>query len=168
LEVEKSDGYSGLIFCKIRSSKSSKHILRLREGSSENARVATDLLNDPVKRVIKPDRLRLFVIDESKALRCAIDAVYGSKNSVQRCPNHKVRNVLGHLADEQKDQVKNRRPPAWNESLPPTGLFDNLFLASSTPSASGFGVELGCIAHYNPTQRKHPSKCRLPPVRETQ
>ena len=83
-----------------------KHVLGLREGSSENSRVATDLLNDLVERGIKPNRLRLFVIDGSKALRCAINAVYGSKNPVQRCRNHKIRNVLGYLPDDQKDQVK--------------------------------------------------------------
>jgi len=84
----------------------SKHVLGLREGSSENSQVATDLLNDLVERGIKADRLRLFVIDGSKALRCAINAVYGSKNPVQRCRNHKIRNVLGYLPDDQKDQVK--------------------------------------------------------------
>ena len=84
----------------------SKHVLGLREGSSENSQVATDLLNDLVERGIKPDRLRLFVIDGSKALRCAINAVYGLKNPVQRCRNHKIRNVLGYLPDDQKDQVK--------------------------------------------------------------
>lgn len=83
-----------------------KHVLGLREGSSENSRVATDLLSDLVERGIKPDRLRLFVIDGSKALRCAIDAVYGSKNPVQRCRNHKIRNVLGYLPDDQKEQAK--------------------------------------------------------------
>jgi len=87
-------------------SGASKHVLGLREGSSENSQVATDLLNDLVERGIKPDRLRLFVIDGSKALRCAINAVYGSKNPVQRCRNHKIRNVLGYLPDDQKDQVK--------------------------------------------------------------
>jgi putative transposase len=83
-----------------------KHVLGLREGSSENSRVATDLLNDIVERGVKPDCLRLFVIDGSKALRCAIDAVYGPKNPVQRCRNHKIRNVLGYLPDEQKEQAK--------------------------------------------------------------
>lgn len=33
-------------------------------------------------------------------------AVYGSKNPVQRCRNHKIRNVLGYLSEDQKDQVK--------------------------------------------------------------
>jgi transposase-like protein len=83
-----------------------KHVLGLREGSSENSRVATDLLNDLVERGVKSDRPRLFVIDGSKALRCAIDAVYGSGNAVQRCRNHKIRNVLGYVAEDQKDQVK--------------------------------------------------------------
>jgi putative transposase len=83
-----------------------KHVLGLREGSSENSQVATDLLNDLVERGVKPDHLRLFVIDGSKALRCAVNAVYGPKNPVQRCRNHKIRNVLGYLPDEQKDQVK--------------------------------------------------------------
>jgi transposase-like protein len=83
-----------------------KHVLGLREGSSENSQVAIDLLNDLVERGVKPDRLRLFVIDGSKALRCAINSVYGSKNPVQRCRNHKVRNVLGYLPEDQKEQVK--------------------------------------------------------------
>jgi len=82
-----------------------KHVLGLRQGSSENSRVATDLLNDLVDRGIRPDRLRLFVIDGSKALRCAIDAVYGSKNPVQRCRNHKIRNVRAYLPDDQKEQL---------------------------------------------------------------
>lgn len=83
-----------------------KHVLGLREGCSENSRVATDLLNDLVERGVKSDRRRLFVIDGSKALRCAIDAVYGSGNAVQRCRNHKIRNVLGYLPEDQKDQAK--------------------------------------------------------------
>jgi len=95
-------------------SRGFKHVLGLREGSSENARVATDLLNDLVERGIKPDRLRLFVIDGNKALRCAIDAVYGSMNPVQRCRNHKIRNVLGYLPDEQKDQAKSAMKAAFS------------------------------------------------------
>ena len=47
----------------------------------------------------------MFVIDGSKALRSAIDAVYGNENPVQRCRNHKVRNVLGYLPEHLRDQV---------------------------------------------------------------
>lgn len=91
----------------------SKHVLGLREGSSENSRITTDLLNDLVERGVGPDRRRLFVIDGSKALRCAIDSVYGSDNPVQRCRNHKIRNVLGYLPDDQKDQANSAMHAAF-------------------------------------------------------
>ena len=83
-----------------------KHVLGLRDGASENAAVCTALLEDLVERGVKPDRRRLFVIDGSKALRKAIDAVYGAKNPVQRCRNHKRKNVLDHVPDSMKDTVK--------------------------------------------------------------
>jgi transposase-like protein len=83
-----------------------KHVLGLREGSSENAVVVKDLLTDIVGRGLNPQRRRLFVIDGSKALRKAIDEVFGSDNPVQRCRNHKVRNVLGYLPDERKPDVQ--------------------------------------------------------------
>jgi transposase-like protein len=83
-----------------------KHILGIADGASENAAVAKGLLEDLVERGVRPDRRRLFVIDGSKALRSAIDAVYGTNNPVQRCRSHKVRNVMDHLPDELKDSVK--------------------------------------------------------------
>jgi transposase-like protein len=82
-----------------------KHVLGLAEGASENAVVVKGLLEDLVRRGVRPGRRRLFVIDGSKALRCAIDAVYGNENPVQRCRNHKVRNVLGYLPEHLRDQV---------------------------------------------------------------
>jgi transposase-like protein len=82
-----------------------KHVLGLAAGASENAVVAKGLLEDLVRRGVRPGRRRLFVIDGSKALRCAIDAVYGTENPVQRCRNHKLRNVLGYLPEHLCDQV---------------------------------------------------------------
>ena len=90
-----------------------KHVLGLREGASENAVVAKALLEDLVARGVKPTRRRLFVIDGSKALRTAIDQVYGRHNPVQRCRKHKERNVLGHLPKEQHDQAKATLRAAW-------------------------------------------------------
>jgi putative transposase len=90
-----------------------KHVLGLREGASENAVVAKALLEDLVARGVKPTRRRLFVIDGSKALRTAIDQVYGRHNPVQRCRKHKERNVLGHLPKEQHDQAKATMRAAW-------------------------------------------------------
>lgn len=82
-----------------------KYVLGLAAGASENAMVVKGLLEDLVRRGVKPGRRRLFVIDGSKALRSAIDAVYGTDNPVQRCRNHKVRNVLGYLPEHLRDQV---------------------------------------------------------------
>jgi transposase-like protein len=87
-------------------SKGYKHVLGLRDGASENATVCKALLADLVERGVKPGRRRLFVIDGSKALRAAIDAVYGTDNPVQRCRNHKRKNVLDHVSDPMKDMVK--------------------------------------------------------------
>ena len=78
-----------------------------REGASENAEVTSALLEDLVERGLDPGRRRLFVmIDGSKALRKAIEKVFGQRHPIQRCRNHKLRNVLGHLPKDQHPQVK--------------------------------------------------------------
>jgi transposase-like protein len=87
-------------------SKGYKHVLGLREGSSENATVVKDLLADIVSRGLEAQRRRLFVIDGSKALRAAIDEVFGDKNPIQRCRNHKIRNVLDYLPKDRQDDVR--------------------------------------------------------------
>lgn len=78
-----------------------QHVLGLREGASENAAVARALLEDLVQRGVVAGVKRLFIIDGSKALRAAIDAVYGAEQPVQRCRLHKMRNVQGHLPENK-------------------------------------------------------------------
>jgi transposase-like protein len=90
-----------------------EHVLGLREGATENACVAKALLEDLVARGLKSSRPRLFVIDGSKALRSAIDAVFGAGNFVQRCRNHKERNVVGHLPRDQHEQARATLRAAW-------------------------------------------------------
>jgi transposase-like protein len=83
-----------------------KHLLGLRQGSSENARVAKDLLASLVERGIDADRVRLFVIDGSKALRAAIEELFGERAKVQRCRIHKMRNVTERLPKPIAAQVR--------------------------------------------------------------
>jgi len=83
-----------------------KHLLGLVRGSSENARVVKDLLHSLVKRGIDASCTRLFVIDGSKAIRSAIEEVYGEQGLVQRCRAHKVRNVTERLPEPIRAQVK--------------------------------------------------------------
>lgn len=86
--------------------KGQKHVLGIAEGASENQVVAKGLLEDLVRRGLATDRKYLFVIDGSKALRAAIDAVFGMENPVQRCRHHKIENVMGYLPEHLKDQTK--------------------------------------------------------------
>jgi transposase-like protein len=93
-------------------SQGSKHVLGLREGATENAEVAKDLLEQLVTQGVDPKRRRLFIIDGSKALRTAINAIFGEQ-PVQRCRNHKLRNVLGRLPREQQGQTGSLMRAAW-------------------------------------------------------
>jgi len=90
-----------------------KHVLGVRQGASENGVVCTALLEDLVERGLDPERRYLFVVDGSKALRSAIDAVFGTDSPVQRCRNHKRRNVLGHLPKDEHDMVNATIRAAW-------------------------------------------------------
>jgi putative transposase len=93
-----------------------KLALGLWEGSTENAAVASALLVDLVDRGLDVEQGLLFVIDGSKALRKAIRQVFGNDVPVQRCVQHKQRNVLDHLPERDRDTVKRRLCQAWQET----------------------------------------------------
>ena len=76
------------------STEGEKLALGLWDGSTENATVAAALLADLVDRGLDVEQGMLFVIDGSKALRKAIRQVFGNDVPVQRCVQHKERNVL--------------------------------------------------------------------------
>jgi transposase-like protein len=90
-----------------------KQVLGLREGDTENSRVAKALLRDLVERGLDPERARLFVIDGAKALRSAIRKIFGDLGVVQRCQIHKQRNILGHLPEGMHESVKTILHEAW-------------------------------------------------------
>jgi putative transposase len=83
-----------------------KHVLGIQQGATENTAAVGDLLEQLVARGVDTKAKRLFVIDGAKALRAAINRVFGSQHPVQRCRNHKIRNVCERVPEEQKDQVK--------------------------------------------------------------
>jgi transposase-like protein len=83
-----------------------KHLLGLREGSTENATLCTELLASIVERGFPQENHALFVVDGGKGLRRAIREVFGESALVQRCQVHKARNVLDHLPDEKRGQVR--------------------------------------------------------------
>jgi len=83
-----------------------KQLLGLALGSSENALVVKDLLSGLISRGLDAQLSYLFVIDGSKAVRSAIDELFGSRAKVQRCRTHKMRNVLERLPKQEAKQSK--------------------------------------------------------------
>jgi putative transposase len=93
-----------------------KLALGVWDGSTENAAVASALLADLVDRGLDVEQGMLFVIDGSKALRKAIRQVFGNDVPVQRCAQHKLRNVVEHLPERDREPVKLRLRRAWKET----------------------------------------------------
>jgi transposase-like protein len=94
--------------------KGKKHLLGLREGSTENATVVRALISDLVERGLDPERPRLWVIDGAKALRRALRDHFGEAAAVQRCQVHKLRNVLEHLPERLRPSVRRAMRDAWS------------------------------------------------------
>ena len=90
-----------------------KHILGIEIGATENAAAVKKLLVSLRERGLRTDQQYLFVIDGAKALRTGIEEVFGGDQPVQRCRNHKMRNVLDELPREQHAQVLNLMRAAW-------------------------------------------------------
>ena len=82
-----------------------KHVLGLWQGATENSTLCTALLSNLVERGLDSQLGYLFVIDGGKALRKAIRDVFGKRALVQRCQEHKRRNVLGHLPERMHASV---------------------------------------------------------------
>ena len=85
-----------------------KHVLGLWQGATENTTVVKELLEDLVARGLNPERRYLFVIDGAKALRAAIERVFGDRAEVQRCQIHKRRNVKDHLPKQAQGDTDRR------------------------------------------------------------
>ena len=90
-----------------------KHVLGLWQGATENATVCTSLLEDIARRGLNTGKDYLFVLDGSKALRSAVSKMFGSDAAVQRCQQHKRRNVLDHLPEEHQHAIDARISAAY-------------------------------------------------------
>lgn len=91
-----------------------KHVLGLWQGATENATVCASLLEDIARRGLNVEKDYLFVLDGSKALRSAIAKMFGTDVTVQRCQQHKRRNVLDHLPKEHQHAIDARISAAYN------------------------------------------------------
>lgn len=90
-----------------------KHVLGLWQGATENAAVVKALLEDLVERGLDLKRRYLVVIDGSKALRAAVERLFGAQAEVQRCQIHKLRNVTEHLPEHCRADWRRRLRNAY-------------------------------------------------------
>jgi len=93
--------------------KGEKHVLGVREGTTESEGVCRSLLQDLIERGLEVERARLFVIDGGKGIRKAIREVFGAWALVQRCQEHKRRNVVDHLPKGKRARVSKALRDAW-------------------------------------------------------
>jgi transposase-like protein len=109
-----------------------KRPLGLRLGSTENAVLCTELLQDLLGRGLVVSERVLCVIDGGKGLRKAVQDVLGTAAVIQRCQIHKARNLQALLPKRQthvraamrrayQPQCRRRANssrPAWLEQRP--------------------------------------------------
>jgi putative transposase len=101
------------------------------EGTTENKAVCTRLVADLAERGLDASRGVLFVIDGGKALERAIRAVFGAKALIQRCRQHKERNVTDHLPEAERPLVQRRLRAAWANPDPDQAAAELTQLARS-------------------------------------
>jgi len=90
-----------------------KTVLGLREGATENTTVVSALLSDLVERGLDFSAPRLYILDGGKALHAAVKRHAGEAAFIQRCQVHKKRNVIDHLPDDHKADVKRKLQNAY-------------------------------------------------------
>jgi putative transposase len=90
-----------------------KTVLGIREGATENTGVVSALLSELVERGLDFSTPRLYVLDGGKALAAAVRKHAGEAAFIQRCQVHKKRNVVDHLPDEHKADVRRKMQNAY-------------------------------------------------------
>jgi putative transposase len=90
-----------------------KTVLGLREGATENTAVVNSLLGELVERGLDFSTPRLYILDGGKALAAAVKRHAGEAGFIQRCQVHKKRNVIDHIPEEYKADVKRKLQKAY-------------------------------------------------------
>ena len=104
-----------------------KHPLAVEEGSTENATLATGLITGLRDRGLDVTSPILAVLDGSAALARAVRDVF-DKPLIQRCQQHKIRNVRDKLPEKLKVVAEKRMRQAYlaESALKAEGLLTGL------------------------------------------
>ena len=90
-----------------------KTVLGIREGATENTAVVGSLLSELGERGLDFGTPRLYILDGGKALHAAVRRHAGEAGFIQRCQVHKKRNVVDHLPEEYKADVRRKMQNAY-------------------------------------------------------
>jgi putative transposase len=90
-----------------------KHPLAVEEGSTENATLVTDLVTGLRDRGLDVTKPVLAVLDGSKALSRAVRDVF-DKPLIQRCQQHKIKNVRDKLPGRLRTVAERRMRQAYH------------------------------------------------------
>lgn len=94
-----------------------KHVLGFEQGSTENSGTCRKLLSNLIERgILDADGGYLFVIDGGKGLLKAINEVFSKRVEVQRCTQHKIRNVEDQLPKHLHKWFRRKYAAAFNKS----------------------------------------------------
>ena len=104
-----------------------KHPLAVEEGSTENATLVTDLITGLRERGLDVTKPILAVLDGAKALSRAVRDVSG-KPLIQRCQQHKIKNVRDKLPERLRTVAERRMRQAYHaeSALKAEGLLAEL------------------------------------------
>jgi len=104
-----------------------KHPLAVEEGSTENATLATALVTGLRDRGLDVTRPILAVLDGAKALSRAVRDVF-DKPLIQRCQQHKIKNVRDKLPERLRAVAERRMRQAYHaeSALKAEGLLTEL------------------------------------------
>ena len=91
-----------------------KKALSMRQGGTENAGIINSMFDDMENRGLQKERPVLFVIDGAKAIYSAITKRFDNC-FIQRCREHKKRNIIDHAPEKMKDEVERRLNAAYAE-----------------------------------------------------
>ena len=92
-----------------------KIILGFLQASTENERVCIAFLRGLIQRGLCHDKGLMCVLDGSKGLRKAVQAVFGNRAVVQRCRWHKRENVLSYLPKSKQGTFRKRLQDAYQK-----------------------------------------------------
>jgi len=92
-----------------------KHVLGMRTGATENEIVCRDLIRELIDRGLSTSNEYLFLVDGSSALINAIRAKFGPDVAIQRCQEHKIRDIQAYVPVKLRGEFRDKLQAAYNE-----------------------------------------------------